>query len=173
MAGLHALRSLFGEGGTPETFTDDPTSVCEYPPKPLNLWTLDLKTTSIVLSQCVPAIKLLSTMVSSIEILSQKLWKRRLTMCQSYKINCACNQNTAEIFFGKMVLNEIAIEDLYSNLLTHTRFSVIKQIISWRRQPIRLRIPTDFERLLCAKRTFLPHLHHSRHIRTSFLTIGM
>ena len=34
-------------------------------------------------------------------------------MCQSYQITCACNQNTAEIFFGKMVLNETAIEDLY------------------------------------------------------------
>lgn len=34
-------------------------------------------------------------------------------MCQSYKLACSCNRNTAEIFFGKMVLNETAIEDLY------------------------------------------------------------
>ena len=34
-------------------------------------------------------------------------------MCQSYKIACNCNKNKAEIFFGKMVLNETAIEDLY------------------------------------------------------------
>ena len=34
-------------------------------------------------------------------------------MCQSYKLACSCNRNIAEIFFGKMVLNEAAIEDLY------------------------------------------------------------
>jgi len=34
-------------------------------------------------------------------------------MCQSYKLACTCNQNTAEIFFGKMVLNETAIEKVY------------------------------------------------------------
>ena len=34
-------------------------------------------------------------------------------MCQSYKIKCVCNQNSAEIFFGKCVLNETAIEELY------------------------------------------------------------
>ena len=34
-------------------------------------------------------------------------------MCQSYKLACTCNQNTAEIFFGKMVLNETAIEEVY------------------------------------------------------------
>jgi hypothetical protein len=34
-------------------------------------------------------------------------------MCQSYKTACSCNQNTAEIFFGKCVLNETAIEALY------------------------------------------------------------
>jgi len=34
-------------------------------------------------------------------------------MCQSYKLTCTCNQNTAEIFFGKMVLNETAIEEVY------------------------------------------------------------
>jgi hypothetical protein len=27
-------------------------------------------------------------------------------MCQSYKVPCTCDQNTAEIFFGKCVLNE-------------------------------------------------------------------
>jgi len=34
-------------------------------------------------------------------------------MCQSYKVACICNQNTAEIFFGKMILNETAIEEVY------------------------------------------------------------
>jgi hypothetical protein len=34
-------------------------------------------------------------------------------MCQSYKIHCVCNQNTAEIFFGKCVLNETAVEALH------------------------------------------------------------
>jgi hypothetical protein len=34
-------------------------------------------------------------------------------MCQSYKIACTCNRNTAEIFFGKMILNETAIEEVY------------------------------------------------------------
>jgi hypothetical protein len=34
-------------------------------------------------------------------------------MCQSYKVACTCNRNTAEIFFGKMVLNETAIEEVY------------------------------------------------------------
>jgi len=34
-------------------------------------------------------------------------------MCQSYKLACSCNRNTAEIFFGKMVLNETAIQDLF------------------------------------------------------------
>ena len=34
-------------------------------------------------------------------------------MCQSYKISCACEQNVGEIFFGKCILNETAIEDLY------------------------------------------------------------
>ena len=34
-------------------------------------------------------------------------------MCQSYKVACTCNQNTAEIFFGKMILNETAIEEVY------------------------------------------------------------
>ena len=34
-------------------------------------------------------------------------------MCQSYKVPCVCEQNTAEIFFGKGVLNETAVEELY------------------------------------------------------------
>ena len=34
-------------------------------------------------------------------------------MCQSYKVPCVCEQNTAEIFFGKCVLNETAIEEVY------------------------------------------------------------
>jgi hypothetical protein len=34
-------------------------------------------------------------------------------VCQSYKIACRCNQHSAEIFFGKCVLNETAIEALY------------------------------------------------------------
>ncbi|NNL76109.1 MAG: hypothetical protein HKO68_07215 [Desulfobacterales bacterium] len=34
-------------------------------------------------------------------------------MCQSYKVPCTCDQNTAEIFFGKCVLNETAIEEVY------------------------------------------------------------
>jgi hypothetical protein len=41
-------------------------------------------------------------------------------MCQSYKIACACNQNTAEIFFGKMVLNETSIEELYCPLCSQS-----------------------------------------------------
>lgn len=34
-------------------------------------------------------------------------------MCQSYKVPCVCEQNTAEIFFGKCVLTETAIEEVY------------------------------------------------------------
>ena len=34
-------------------------------------------------------------------------------MCQSYKIPCNCKKNTAEIFFGKCILNETAIEAVY------------------------------------------------------------
>ena len=37
-------------------------------------------------------------------------------MCQSYKIACSCNRNTVEIFFGKMVLNETAIEKVFCPL---------------------------------------------------------
>ena len=34
-------------------------------------------------------------------------------MCQSYKVPCTCDLKTAEIFFGKCVLNETAIEEVY------------------------------------------------------------
>jgi hypothetical protein len=34
-------------------------------------------------------------------------------MCQSYKKVCACSQQTAEIFFGKMVLDEKAVSKVY------------------------------------------------------------
>ncbi len=34
-------------------------------------------------------------------------------MCQSYKKECVCSQKTAEIFFGKMVLDEKSVAELY------------------------------------------------------------
>jgi len=34
-------------------------------------------------------------------------------MCQSYRKECVCGQNTGEIFFGKMVLDEQSVEQLY------------------------------------------------------------
>ena len=34
-------------------------------------------------------------------------------MCQSYRKHCACSQNTAEIFFGRMVLDEKAVAQVY------------------------------------------------------------
>ena len=34
-------------------------------------------------------------------------------MCQSYKKICACNRHAAEIFFGKMVLDEKAVSQVY------------------------------------------------------------
>jgi len=34
-------------------------------------------------------------------------------MCQSYKKQCVCNQKTAEIFFGKMLLDEQSVAELY------------------------------------------------------------
>jgi hypothetical protein len=37
-------------------------------------------------------------------------------MCQSYKVPCTCQKNTAEIFFGKCILNETAIEEVYCPL---------------------------------------------------------
>jgi hypothetical protein len=34
-------------------------------------------------------------------------------MCQGYKKACACGQNTSEIFFGKMILDERAVSEVY------------------------------------------------------------
>lgn len=34
-------------------------------------------------------------------------------MCQSYRKPCACGQKTSEIFFGKMVLDESAVRQVY------------------------------------------------------------
>ena len=34
-------------------------------------------------------------------------------MCQSYKVACACGGRTAEIFFGRMVLDESAVKGVY------------------------------------------------------------
>ncbi len=34
-------------------------------------------------------------------------------MCQSYRKDCVCGQNTGEIFFGKTVLDEQSVEQLY------------------------------------------------------------
>ena len=34
-------------------------------------------------------------------------------MCQSYRKECVCGKNTAEIFFGKMVLDEQSVERVY------------------------------------------------------------
>ena len=34
-------------------------------------------------------------------------------MCQSYRKTCACGQKTSEIFFGKMVLDEAAVREVY------------------------------------------------------------
>ena len=34
-------------------------------------------------------------------------------MCQSYKKKCFCNQKTAEIFFGKMLLDETSVAAIY------------------------------------------------------------
>ena len=34
-------------------------------------------------------------------------------MCQSYRKPCACGQKTSEIFFGKMVLDEAAVRQVY------------------------------------------------------------
>lgn len=40
-------------------------------------------------------------------------------MCQSYRKNCVCGQKTAEIFFGKMVLDEKSIEQVYCPNCSH------------------------------------------------------
>lgn len=34
-------------------------------------------------------------------------------MCQSYQVACACGRRTAEIFFGRMVLDESAVKGVY------------------------------------------------------------
>lgn len=34
-------------------------------------------------------------------------------MCQSYRKPCTCGQKTSEIFFGKMVLDESAVREVY------------------------------------------------------------
>ncbi len=34
-------------------------------------------------------------------------------MCQMYRKTCSCGQKTAEIFFGNMILDEVAIAGLY------------------------------------------------------------
>ncbi len=34
-------------------------------------------------------------------------------MCQSYRKACTCGQKTSEIFFGKMVLDEAAVRQVY------------------------------------------------------------
>ena len=34
-------------------------------------------------------------------------------MCQSYRKPCACGQKTSEIFFGKMVLDEASVREVY------------------------------------------------------------
>jgi len=34
-------------------------------------------------------------------------------MCQSHKVACACGRHSAEIFFGRMVLDESAIKGVY------------------------------------------------------------
>ena len=34
-------------------------------------------------------------------------------MCESFKTNCVCGQKTAEIFFGKMVLAENSVAQVY------------------------------------------------------------
>ena len=40
-------------------------------------------------------------------------------MCQSYRKNCGCGQKTAEIFFGKMVLDEKSVEPVYCPNCSH------------------------------------------------------
>ena len=40
-------------------------------------------------------------------------------MCQSYNKTCVCGQNTAEIFFGNMLLNETAVSQVYCPECSH------------------------------------------------------
>jgi hypothetical protein len=41
-------------------------------------------------------------------------------MCQSYRKVCACGQNTTEIFFGRMILDEKVVEAVYCPECSHT-----------------------------------------------------
>lgn len=40
-------------------------------------------------------------------------------MCHSYKKKCHCGRNTAEIFFGKMLLNETSVVAVYCPECSH------------------------------------------------------
>jgi len=40
-------------------------------------------------------------------------------MCQSYKKKCQCGRNTAEIFFGNMLLNETSVAGVYCPECSH------------------------------------------------------
>ncbi len=40
-------------------------------------------------------------------------------MCQSYRKVCACGQNTSEIFFGRMILDEKAVSQVYCPKCSH------------------------------------------------------
>lgn len=40
-------------------------------------------------------------------------------MCQSYKRQCECGRNTAEIFFGNMLLNESAVAAVFCPECSH------------------------------------------------------
>jgi hypothetical protein len=40
-------------------------------------------------------------------------------MCQSYRKACTCGQNTAEIFFGRMILDEKSIAHVYCPDCSH------------------------------------------------------
>jgi hypothetical protein len=36
-----------------------------------------------------------------------------MDMCQSYRRTCTCGQRTSEIFFGKMILDESSVREVY------------------------------------------------------------
>jgi hypothetical protein len=40
-------------------------------------------------------------------------------MCQSYRKTCLCGQNTAEIFFGRMILDEKSVAQVYCPNCSH------------------------------------------------------
>lgn len=40
-------------------------------------------------------------------------------MCQSYRKACACGEKTAEIFFGRMILDEKAVKEVYCPKCSH------------------------------------------------------